>query len=103
MWVSVDLCVVPLVVGTSLSPYIAACKEIIAQTGLAYELGPNGTAVEGEWEEVFDCIKACHEKVHGLGASRIFTTLRVNTRTDRHQSFREKVPKVLASDSGEKN
>ena len=94
MWVSVDLCLVPLGVGVSLAPYIAACQAIIHKTGLEYELGPNGTAIEGEWESVFACIKDCHYAVHDLGAPRIYTTLKINTRTDRQQSFREKVPSV---------
>ena len=97
MWVSVDFCLVPLGVGVSLSPYIAACKRVIEGRGLDYELGPNGTAIEGEWEQVFSCVKACHEAVHAKGASRIYTTLKVNTRTDRKQSFREKAPSVESS------
>ncbi len=97
MWVSVDLCVVPLGVGISLSPFVAACQKVIEKTGLDYELGPSGTAIEGEWEKVFDCVKACHEAVHSLGATRIYTTLKVNTRIDRNQSFREKVPNVISS------
>ncbi|WP_320668053.1 MTH1187 family thiamine-binding protein [Prochlorococcus sp. MIT 1307] len=94
MWVSVDLCVVPLGVGLSLSSYIAACKNVIEKTGLDYEVGPNGTAIEGDWDEVFACIRACHEAVHKKGAARIYTTLKVNTRIDRKQSFREKVPSI---------
>tara|TARA_B100000029_G_scaffold377222_1_gene371864 strand:+ start:185 stop:493 length:309 start_codon:yes stop_codon:yes gene_type:complete len=97
MWVSVDLSLIPLGVGTSLSPYIAACQEIIEQTGLDYELGPNGTALEGDWEEVFSCVKACHEAVHQKGATRIFTNLKVNTRSDRKHSFREKIPSVQSA------
>lgn len=95
MWVSIDLCVVPLGVGVSLSPYVAVCKKIIDKSGLDYELGPSGTALEGEWGEVFECVRSCHEAVHKLGVARIYTTLKVNTRVDRKQSFREKVPKVL--------
>ena len=91
MWVSIDLCVVPLGEGLSLTPYIAACQKVIIKRGLKYQLGPNGTALEGEWEDVFDCVRACHEIVHELGAKRIYTTLKVNTRTDRKQSFDEKV------------
>ena len=52
MNVSVDLCVVPIGVGVSLSPYIAACQRVIASAGLVHELGPNGTAIEGPWDEV---------------------------------------------------
>ncbi len=94
MWVSVDLCLIPLGVGVSLSPYLAACKEVIKKTGLDYEIGPNGTAIEGEWEEVFACVRECHEVVHQKGATRIFTNLKLNTRIDRKQSFREKVSSV---------
>ena len=94
MWVSVDLCLIPLGVGVSISPYLAACKEIIKKTGLDYEIGPNGTAIEGEWEEVFACVCKCHEVVHQKGATRIFTNLKLNTRIDRKQSFREKVSSV---------
>ena len=96
MWVSIDLCLVPLGVGVSLSSYVAACTNIIENYGLDYELGPNGTAIEGDWEEVFQCIKSCHEKVHQLGSNRIYTTLKVNTRTDKKQSFRDKVPSVIS-------
>ena len=94
MWVSVDLCLVPLGVGLSLSTYIAVCQRVIEERGLDYELGPNGTSIEGEWNKVFECVEACHAEVHRLGVVRIYTTLKVNTRTDRQQSFREKVSRV---------
>ena len=94
LWASVDLCLIPIGVGISLAPYVAACQKVIESTGLDYELGPNGTAIEGDWEKVFSCIKSCHETIHELGAVRIYTTLKVNTRTDRRQSFKEKIIKV---------
>ena len=94
MWVSVDLSVIPMGVGISISPYIALCQKIIEKTGLDYEMGPHGTSLEGDWEEVFACVKACHEAVHQKGVIRIYTSLKVNTRIDRNYSFREKVPSV---------
>ena len=94
MWVSVDLCVIPLGVGISLSPYIAVCQKIIEKAGLDYEIGPGGTSLEGDWDEVFACIRTCHEAVHQKGAIRIYANLKVNTRIDRKHSFREKVPSV---------
>ena len=101
MWVSIDLCLVPLGLGLSLSSYLAACQKVIQETGLDYEVGPNGTAIEGQWDEVFTCVRACHEAVHQKGVIRIHTTLKVNTRSDRNQSFREKVPSVIAALSEE--
>ena len=61
MWVSIDLCVVPIGVGVSLSPYIATCEKVIRATGLTHQLGPNGTAIEGPWDEVMECVRACHD------------------------------------------
>ena len=40
------------------------------------------------------CVRACHEDVHRMGAPRIYTTLKINTRTDRDQSFEDKVNAV---------
>ena len=95
MWVSIDLCVVPIGVGISLSPYIKACLSIIEEYKLNYELGPNGTAIEGEWDQVFKCVKSCHEVIHSKGVKRVYTTLKVNTRTDKKQLFRDKVQSLI--------
>ena len=95
MFVSIDLCLVPIGVETSLSPYIKECIKIIEDSGLTYQLGPNGTAIEGDWEDVFNCVKICHEKIHKKGAPRIYTTIKVNTRIDKLQTFKEKVNSVI--------
>jgi len=95
MFVSIDLCLVPIGVGTSLSPYIKECKKIIEKYNLSHELGANGTAIEGEWQEVFDCIQKCHERIHDKGVPRIYTTIKVNTRIDKKQTFKDKLRSVL--------
>ncbi len=94
MWVSVDLCIVPIGVGVSLSAYIRSCLSVIETHHLEYQPGPNGTAIEGEWDKVFECIKDCHEIIHKEGAPRIYTTLKVNTRIDKKQSFHEKMKSI---------
>ena len=91
-----DLTVVPIGVGISLSKYVAACEDILKQTGLKTTLHPNGTAIEGEWDAVMAAVKACHEKVHGMGAPRVFTILKIGTRTDREQSLEDKINSVEA-------
>tara|TARA_Y100001978_G_C23478695_1_gene330529 strand:+ start:25 stop:318 length:294 start_codon:yes stop_codon:yes gene_type:complete len=95
MFVSIDLCLVPIGVGTSLSPYIKVCMKIIEECNLTYELGPNGTAIEGEWCEVFECIRRCHKQIHEKGAPRIYTTIKVNTRIDKKQKFKDKLKNIL--------
>jgi uncharacterized protein (TIGR00106 family) len=94
MRVIVDLCVVPLGVGVSLSPYVAACERTLGEAGLAPVLHANGTNIEGEWAEVFEAIRRCHEVVHAMGAPRIATTIQVGTRTDRKQTLADKVKSV---------
>ena len=94
MHVIADLCVVPLGVGVSVSPHIAACEKILADAGLKTHLHAYGTNIEGEWDAVFAAIKKCHEVVHAMGAPRITTTIKVGTRTDRPQSMEDKIRSV---------
>lgn len=96
MKVIVDLCIIPLNAEVSLSPYIAACQEILQQAGLETHLHAFGTNIEGEWDVVMAAIKACHEKVHAMGAPRISTTIKLGTRVDKEQSMSEKVQHVRA-------
>ena len=94
MKVLVDLCVVPIGVGVSLSTYIAECEKILSDAGLKTSLHSYGTNIEGEWDDVFAAIKRCHEKVHAIGAPRITTTIKLGTRTDRNQTMEEKIDSV---------
>jgi uncharacterized protein (TIGR00106 family) len=94
MKVIVDLCVVPIGVGLSVSRYIAECEKIIKNAGLKSMLHAYGTNIEGEWDDVFAAVKKCHERVHEMGAPRISSTLRIGTRTDREQSMDDKIKSV---------
>ncbi len=95
MKVMIDLCVVPMGVGISVSDYIAECEIIISEAGLNAQLHPYGTVIEGEWDEVFEVVKKCHEKLHDIGVVRIFTNMKIGTRKDREQSMQDKVDSVL--------
>jgi len=94
MKVQIDLCIVPIGVGVSLSPYIAACEKVLIDAGLKTALHSYGTNIEGEWDVVFAAVKRCHEVVHDMGAPRITTTIKVGTRTDRLQTMEDKLQSV---------
>lgn len=94
MKVLVDLCIVPLGVGVSVSPYVAACEKVLAEAGLKTALHAYGTNIEGEWDAVFAAVRRCHEVVHAMGAPRITTTIKLGTRTDRVQTMEDKVRSV---------
>lgn len=87
----VNLQVVPIGAGVSVSKYIAACEEVLAEAGLHYVLHANGTNIEGEWDAVFSAIRRCHEVVHAMGAPRIQTFVSVGTRVDKEQSLQDKI------------
>lgn len=94
MQIIVDLCIVPMGVGVSVSKYIAECEKILNDAGLKTKLHAYGTNIEGDWDNVFNTIKRCHEKVHEMGAPRITTSLRLGTRTDRLQTIEDKIKSV---------
>ncbi len=94
MKVMIDLCVVPMGVGVSVSEYVAECERVIDAAGLDSELHPYGTVIEGDWDAVFAVVKQCHERVHAMGAPRVFTAIKAGTRTDRDQTMADKVDSV---------
>lgn len=94
MKVHLELSVVPIGVGTSVSKYIAACEDILKEAGLKVSLHALGTNIEGEWDEVFAAVKRCQERLHEMGVERLYTTIKATTRTDRTQSLEDSVRKV---------
>lgn len=94
MKVIVDVAIIPLGVGLSLSKYVAECEKIFKSAGLKTTLHANGTNIEGEWDEVFEALKKCHEHLHQIGVPRISTNIRIGTRTDRLQTMEDKIKSV---------
>jgi uncharacterized protein (TIGR00106 family) len=94
MQVMIDLSVVPIGVGVSLSDYIAACERVIREAGLTARLHAFGTNIEGEWDAVMAAVRRCHEVLHAMGVPRVHSTMRIGTRTDRVQSLDDKVKSV---------
>ena len=94
MHVILDLCLVPLGVGVSVSRYVAECHRVLQEAGLKSQLHAYGTNIEGEWDAVMAAVKRCHEAVHEMGAPRISTILKLGTRTDRLQTMDDKVRSV---------
>jgi uncharacterized protein (TIGR00106 family) len=96
MKVIADIAIIPLGVGMSLSPWVAAVERVLGEAGLEPQLHANGTNVEGEWDDVLGALKRCHEVLHEMGAPRIATNLRLGTRTDREQTMDDKLASVRA-------
>jgi uncharacterized protein YqgV (UPF0045/DUF77 family) len=52
--------------------------------------------IEGEWDSVMACVKACHLRLHALGVPRVFTSLKLGTRQGRVQTMEDKLASVAA-------
>lgn len=100
MHVIVDLCVVPLGVGVSVSRYVAACQDVLEEAGLKTRLHAYGTNIEGEYDSVFAAIRRCHEQLHEMGAPRITTTIKLGSRVDRKQGMEDKLRSVAEKRKG---
>jgi uncharacterized protein (TIGR00106 family) len=61
--VLLEMSIVPMGVGESVSQYVAECVDLVDKSGLAYEVHSMGTIVEGELDEVIDLMRACIERM----------------------------------------
>jgi uncharacterized protein (TIGR00106 family) len=59
----VSFAMYPIDKGAHLSPYVARITRIIKESGLPNQLTPMSTIIEGQWDEVFDLIKKCHDEL----------------------------------------
>jgi uncharacterized protein (TIGR00106 family) len=78
---------------THLSKDVAQMIEILDEESVAYSLGPLGTAVEGNWNEVMSAIRRCHEEMLKRHA-RVITTVTVDDRREMRHHLHEIVPVV---------
>ena len=65
----------------SLSALLTEVVRLIDRSGLDYRVGPMGTVVEGEWEQVMLLAKQCHQALL-QSADRVMTTIRIDDRKD---------------------
>lgn len=83
----------PLDKGESVSRYVARSLDIIDRSGLPYRLGPMGTCVEGEWEEVFGVMRQCFDAM-SADCNRVSISLRVDYRKGRSGRLESKIKSV---------
>jgi uncharacterized protein (TIGR00106 family) len=58
-----EFSIMPVGKGESLSKDVAEAIKIVKESGLPYQLGPMGTCIEGEWDQIMDVINKCRKKL----------------------------------------
>ncbi len=79
--------------GESVSKEVARSLEIIDASGLPYKLGPMGTCLEGEWDEVLGVVKQCHDRMSG-DCGRIACQIKIDYRAGGKNRLQAKVDRL---------
>lgn len=89
----VELAVVPLGGDAHLSDEIANVVRLVHESGLAYQLTPSGTCIEGEWDEVMTLVRRCHERVR-QDSPHVITTLKIEDQQGASDQLRQNIAAV---------
>ena len=91
--VLLEFAMYPVGKGESLSPYVARSLDIIDKSGVAYQLTPMGTILEGEWNEVMAVVTACFEAMRA-DCPRVEVALKVDYREGETSRLATKIASV---------
>ena len=91
--VLLEFSVSPLGAGTSVSPVVAKCLDIVDQSGLDYQLHAMGTLVEGDLNSVIDVLRRCIEIV-AADHDRVTCTAKLDLRRGHSGRLQGKVTSV---------
>jgi len=75
----INFSIFPLDKGESVSQYVTRAVKIIKDSGLPHKLGPMGTSIEGEWDEVVAVVTRCFEELK-KDCSRVYMAITVDYR-----------------------
>ena len=91
--VLLEFAMYPVGQGESLSPYVARSLDIIDKSGVAYQLTPMGTILEGEWAEVMAVVTTCFEAMRA-DCPRVEVALKVDYRAGDGSRLATKIASV---------
>ena len=91
--VLLEMSIVPIGVGESVSQYVAKCVDVVDRSGLNYELHAMGTIVEGELPAVLKLLQECIEEV-AKSANRVSCTAKIDYRQGVSGGMQSKVASV---------
>ncbi|MCA9472228.1 MAG: MTH1187 family thiamine-binding protein [Nitrospirales bacterium] len=83
----------PLGKGESVGKYVSRSLDIIDKSGVDYRLNPMGTVLEGEWDEVFDVVKKCYQRM-SKDCGRVSCIIKVDYRRGKKGRLGGKVASV---------
>lgn len=93
----VELTIFPTDKGISVSYYVAKVIEYIKseseKRGLKYKLNAMSTTIEGEFDDVWDVLRGCHEIMRKY-SKRVYLVIKIDDRKGRENAIIEKVKSI---------
>ena len=93
MSVLVEFSMSPLGKNESVGTYVSRSLEIIDQSGIPYRLGPMGTCLEGDWDQVFSVIKQCYQRM-SEDCNRISCIIKIDAREGHEGRLETKIASI---------
>lgn len=93
MSVLLEFSMSPLGKGESVSKYVSRSLEIIANSGLSYQLNPMGTVLEGEMSEVLAVVQQCYDRM-SEDCDRISCAIKIDARAGKDDRIKGKVERI---------
>lgn len=88
-----EFSIIPIGTGSSIGDQIARVLKIVDASGLPYRINPMGTVVEGEWDDIMQLIRNCHETVLKTG-ERVVTSISIDDRKGKANRIEEKIKSI---------
>ncbi len=88
-----ELSVIPLGRGRSISADVADLVKIIDASGLDYRLTAAGTIIEGTWNQLMDVARKCHAEMRKK-TERVVTLMKLDDYEDRTGRLADAVASV---------
>jgi len=89
----IEFSVVPLGKGASVSAVIARVLRIVMDSRVPYKANPMGTVIEGEWGQLMDLIKKCHDEAM-KDADRVVTSIKIDDYKEKGRRLESKLESV---------
>jgi uncharacterized protein (TIGR00106 family) len=77
-YVNVSLQVLPVVPEERIYPVVDSVIEMIAKSGVKYEVGPMETTMEGEFDRLLSIVKKAQEICTEQGAKRVVSIVKID-------------------------
>jgi uncharacterized protein (TIGR00106 family) len=76
--VNVSFQVIPAVPLQDIYPVVDQAIEVVARSGVKYEVGPMETTMEGELDQLLEIVKAAQQACVEAGAGRVLTIIKID-------------------------